>query len=484
MSAFSEYLDNHMEEHSISSAELAKDTGIDRTTIHRYRKGKRIPADEETVVMIADSLRMRAQEKSELMEKYDRVVLGENTVNGYKYVKDMLHMFAESEKQSDTVSYRWNCSIDNNLNKPVMPLGSENEIVSHIHAVFDDAREKGREVSIIMQPTYNSVMNLIAHMFEHGYMKVNHIICIEQNHSKSYMNLEAFRQILPLSFQNRNYNAMYYYDVLHGHINETSLMPNVVITDECAVLFDYEMQHGMRISNDVYIDVMKQEFKKLRNKATPFVCAEYDQIDVMHSYNLISVAGDFVTLFNQPCMAVGISSDIYEKFLYPFPEKSEFIKLMCDRLGDWQGNAYNTGNSGAIIPGKAYSLVQGIRDFMETGRVNEFPAGFYAPLDMEARRNVLSRMIALAKKGYINYYFLTTEIEMPDTLYFYIDTKEKNLLIHKVYEDRINRVFVQEVGIFHAFMSFFEYLEKKKMLCCGEDIIKVMEDIEREYSEN
>ena len=64
------------------------------------------------------------------MEKYDRVVLGENTVNGYKYVKDMLHMFAESEKQSDTVIYRWNCSIDNNLNKPVMPLGSENEIVS------------------------------------------------------------------------------------------------------------------------------------------------------------------------------------------------------------------------------------------------------------------------------------------------------------------------------------------------------------------
>ena len=140
MSAFSEYLDNHMEEHSISSAELAKDTGIDRTTIHRYRKGKRIPADEETVITIADSLRMRAQEKSELMEKYDRVVLGENTVNGYKYVKDMLHMFAESEKQSDTVLYRWNCSIDNNLNKPVMPLGSENEILSRIHAVFDDAQ--------------------------------------------------------------------------------------------------------------------------------------------------------------------------------------------------------------------------------------------------------------------------------------------------------------------------------------------------------
>ena len=77
MSKFSDFLDNYMEEHDISSADLARDMGSDRTTIHRYRKGKRVPADENVVSNMADVLRMSAGEKKILLEKYDCLVFGE-----------------------------------------------------------------------------------------------------------------------------------------------------------------------------------------------------------------------------------------------------------------------------------------------------------------------------------------------------------------------------------------------------------------------
>lgn len=161
MSVFSEYLDNYMDEYSISSSELAKNMDIDRTTIHRYRKGKRIPADEETVILIAESLRMRTHEKALLMEKYDRVVMGDDMVNGYKYVKEMLYMFAEAEHETDTVMYNWNCGVNNDYNTPVTHLNSENGILSHVYALFDNAKEQGSAVSIIMQPSFSSVMSMI-----------------------------------------------------------------------------------------------------------------------------------------------------------------------------------------------------------------------------------------------------------------------------------------------------------------------------------
>lgn len=310
-------------------------------------------------------------------------------------------------------------------------------------------------------------------------MKITHVMCIEQNNSRSYINLELFRQIFPICFQNKNYKALYYYDDLRGHINEMSIMPNLLLTEKCAVVFDYEMKHGMMINDKVYIDVLAQEFERMKRKTTPFVCFDHDQMDVMTSYSMIADSNVNITLFNQPCMGAGISSDIYERFLYPFPDKDEFIKLMCDNWRDWKGNEYIKTNERTM---GAYSAQQGVRYFMETGRVTEFPSGYYMPLDMEARRNVLKRIIGLVRKGVIQYKFLTSDIDIPETLYFYISVDEKILFIHKVYEDRICRVYVQESGIIHAFMSFFEYIEKKNMLCEGRDVLEYLKDIYKEYS--
>lgn len=485
MSGFSEYLDEYMEEHSISSSELSKDINIDRTTIHRYRKGKRIPVDEETVNLIADSLRMRVHERNTLMERYDREVLGESIVNGYRYVKEMLHAFSMNEKKNDSVAYIWRCEINEAVDSPVIRLNSENEIVSYIHAVFDKAKKNESEVSIIMQPVYSSVMRMIGNVFENCNVRINHIMCIEQNYSRSYKNLEMFRQILPMCFQNNNYNALYYYDALHGHINDMSIMPNIIITDECVVTFDYEMKHGMMIRGAVYRDVMLQQFKKIISKATPFVCAENDQIEVADGYNVVSEARNpfnLVGVFYQTCMGACVSSDIYGEYLYPFQEKNEFIRLMNMRMGDWDSDGYHEGTlffKGGVC---VLSDPQGIRSFMESGRVDEFPAGYYREFDMNTRKIVLSRLIRLVKKGYVTCRFIMEDIDIPKQLFFYIDTDEKDIIIQKVNEGGTRKVIVKEPGIFQAFMNFVEYLEKKNKLCEGEDAIRVLEEIEREYA--
>lgn len=125
---------------------------------------------------------------------------------------------------------------------------------------------------------------------------------------------------------------------------------------------------------------------------------------------------------------------------------------------------------------------QGIRSFMESGRVDEFPAGYYREFDMNTRKIVLSRLIRLVKKGYVTCRFIMEDIDIPKQLFFYIDTDEKDIIIQKVNEGGTRKAIVKEVGIFQAFMSFVEYLEKKNKLCEGEEAIRMLEEIEREYA--
>ena len=125
---------------------------------------------------------------------------------------------------------------------------------------------------------------------------------------------------------------------------------------------------------------------------------------------------------------------------------------------------------------------QGIRSFMENGRVDEFPAGFYREFDMNTRKIVLARLIRLAKKEYVRCRFVMEDIDIPKQLFFYIDRDKKEMIIQRVNEIGTRKAIVREAGIFQAFMSFVEYLEKKNKLCEGKEAIRVLEEIESEYA--
>ena len=482
MSEFAEYLDYYMEENGISAAELSRETGIERTLVYRYRKGNRTPIDEQTVLRIMKGLRMNETEKRSLMEKYDCLNIGEYEVNSYKYVKKLLKRLKMTGKTSVSGRLHWNISLKDCFQESYFFAHSQDEIISCISAVFAEAKEQEAELMLVMQPFYEPIQKLIPQMFRNSGVRIEQIICLEQRLSKNYKNLEIFQWVLPLCFEPMNYSVQYYYDFLANHINDMSWLPNTIIAGEYVIQFDYEMDKGVFIKDAKYVDVMKQQFIKMKEKTSSFLSGSEDRMGVMDIYDAYGMLDrpNFTCMFEQPCFGLGISSDIYEEFLYPFPDKADFIKRMARFNGDWEDMKLILSPSWAGSF-RSFCKVETIRQFMETGRVNEFPSAFYKPLSMDVRKKVLLRTIQAVRSDVIAIYALPEEIEIPSHLFFYWSGTDKAMSVKCMTENGMFQISVQEPGIYQAFQGFFEYLEKKNMLSGKEEVLQEMEKIRKEY---
>lgn len=483
MSDFSEYLNSYMEENSINSAQLSRETDIERTVIYKWRKGNRVPANEEIVMHIADALRMTVVEKQTLIDKYERLSMGELVVNSYHYIKNLLSKLKNTNIKSNSMTLKWDMSLKSELELNIVHLNSKEEIVSCITNLFRliiEKEDKIKTLRLMMQPRYETIQERIQSFFRGSSIRIEQIVCLEQSYQKSYKNLQIFQWVLPLCFEQLNYEVLYYYDFLSHHINTMSWMPNILIIGDHVVQFDYEMEQGIAVKDAQYTETMIAEFDRIKKKALPFLTSGDNQMGAMDIYSEIGAELPS-TIFEQPCLGVGISTEIYEEFLYPFPEKEEFMKAMALQNGDWEGDTFLPPKQKSQMEIKSYCSKRGIREFMETGRVNEFPNGFYRPLDMDTRKKVLRRIIYLIREGGISYYFLPDEIELPSHIYFYLDGVNKQITLNRIHEDSVSRVCVKEPSIYKAFQCFFEYLEKKGMLSGREEVLRELEEVRKEY---
>lgn len=482
MSEFSEYLDGYMEEKLMNSAELSRETDIERTLIYRYRKGSRVPSDEGIVMRMADALRMNVSEKNVLMEKYDRITMGELTVNSYQYVRNLLRKLKNTNKDAISEQNSWQMLRTNRSSQQIIQIQTKEEIVSCISNLFADAvKQEVATVYLMMQPVYEDIQKLILSFFRNTNIRIEQIVCLEQSLPQSYKNLEIIRQVIPLCFEQIRYEVMYYYDFLTYHINTMSWMPNVLLVGDSVIQFDYNMEQGIVVKDDVYRKSMMEEFLRIKWESQPFLVQGTDMTNAMKFYEGVRVMQNGGTLFRQPCFGLCISTDIYEKFLVQLPQRDELIKGMALINGDWNGMTFIPPadfKKGAI---KSYCQESGIRAFMESGRVHEFPPDFYEPLDYDARKRILERMIWLLETEFMDCYFLPEEIEIPESIHFYWSEEKKRLSLNQVGLGSISQVLVEEQGIYRAFQCFFEYLEKKGKLISREEMLERLDKIRREY---
>ena len=174
-----------------------------------------------------------------------------------------------------------------------------------------------------------------------------------------------------------------------------------------------------------------------------------------------------------------MSSDIYEEFLYPKPVKDEFIKAMAASHGDWDGMIHKEQGRNAGLKSCNYFQMGGLRDFMESGIVHEFPPGFYQPLPPEVRKTMLQRIFVLIQEGNIIYRILTEKMEIPGNIYFYLGSSQ--MFFNLVTESGFKQIWVEEKGICSVFQQCMDYMEKKGLLLSPEDSLKMLEKFAKEY---
>lgn len=489
MSGFSKYLKSYLEEREITAAELAQEMQMDRSTVFRYTTGTRAPSDIDIVRKMANALQMQNSDKIRLLEEYDRATLGEKTVNSYQYVRKLLGNLKNVTEKVCLDVGKWKQAAALLGTEGNICLESRKEIEMCAAALFEAAKQENKEVYLLVQPVYREIQEQVQRVFQGSSVKVEQIICLDQDFWKSHENLDVLGLVLPLGFADIVYEARYYYDAISSHFNEMCWMPNVILTESQALLFDYKMLRGVFFQEENIISVFRKQYGEMREQ-TQRMMVKLDGVDEALKFYVEIEEKVFdeenpmmlETLGFQPCVGSCICSNIYEECVYPFPGKDAFIQAMAGDRGDWEGLKRVCEQTGREIQTTSYFQMEGLREFMETGIVREFPAGLYRPLPMEKRKLVLGRIFRQIEEGNSVYRILSANIEIPANIFFYLgDEKIFFMRVMPITEKGFAQVQVLEKGIYSAFRRFVEYLEQRKLLCSSEESLEMLREFAKEY---
>lgn len=487
---FSKHLKQYLKEHEITVAELAAEVGMDRVNVYRYIEGRRFPEDIEIVEKMLGALRMRNAERQVILEQYERVKLGNQIVDSHKYVENLMHDLMDISKKKWPDIQTWSQFVHMPLENQIHCLGSRKEIEMCAAALFEAVAqnaEEGDEVYLLMQPTYKVLQELLISSFRDTIVKLEQIICLEQNPQKNYRNLKAFRQLLPTCFANMDYHVRYYYSMLTEHINEMSWMPNMILTELGVLQFDYAMENGVFVGNKAYVNSVKKQYTAFQKSSVPFLiktegldCTQQLYSSMLEDFKSPIGRDDKTvnTLFVQPCLGMCVSSDMYENYLYPSPIKEMFTMGMAATRGDWHGIEHL--HSGQNLPLKTvnYFQLKGLNDFMETGRIREFPSAFYSPLSEQDRKMCVKRMFKLLEEGAMKYRIVSDSVKMPQNMCFYLGGEL--MFVNLIENDSFIQIQIEERGICQVFRQHLEYLESKELLLDEENSMNAL----KKYSQN
>ena len=458
---FSEYLNNYLIENNLSSAQAAKKIGIDRTIFYRYTTGKRTPQSEEQVEEIANRLYMSAEEKKELIEKYDRAVLGDEIVSSFHYVNRLMKTLSNADTFNCQKSFSF---LEGSGNKyrgvpeKSSYIASPQAIVECANLIFQGEKvsDKQSGIKMIMQPTYNTIENMLTPLFSELETKIEQIICLEKTIEKSYVNLDIIENLLTPAFCLNNFRVYYHYDILKSHLSTASLLPNMILSDNCALLFDYEMQNGYITQDKEMIIYLKKQFDLLKSKCSSFI--ENDSYaNIVQENSMVIEAARIETLFNQPCIVPCLGRKLLDKYIVNFPMKKQLIDTLIATHGDWDGMKHLPPESYAAC----YCTEEGILEIFKTGRIAEFPEKFYLPFTKEGKIAILDRMLYLHKNNLHNYVIFKSGANLPDTIQIYCNPKHHTVTLRYTSDDHLMQINIAEISLYNSIMHYLEYINKK-----------------------
>ena len=482
MNTFSELLFNYIKKSGFTNIHFAKICGIDRTLMQKYISGKRLPKQEQTRKTLYEKLHLSPDERFIMEEAYQREALGPGVFEQQKSIQNILENFSEITSEKKPVEKTaFHVEIHAGHLKNIVPLYTRDDILAYLWGILAYTLEQEScEVFMILQPDYDSLDGILMNLSRKENVCVHHLVCIDRQmkEQEGTYNLRILQKIIALMCGRAKYDVRFYYSDISNHINSTSLMPNLILTGEFVIQFDYEMSHGI-VFHDMGLRRFYQKvYDTLQKKTSSFLKKHESIVDTVQYYKEQHPCDCSLQL--QPCFAYALSDKILLKIVEPsMLGHQKVIEDLCAMLEQWGAQAFSMG-----IPANRHFFVKdGIDDFMRTGRIKEFPSEFYRPLTFPWRLHMLKMFCKQLKSGLIEGYLLNEEkfktdghlviqLSGRDAVHFISCREDGSQIVMRLFED----------GIVNAFVNFMDNLKGSSYVKSREETIRFVEEKIEEYS--
>lgn len=401
-------------------------------------------------------MQLSPAEGKELEEAYQITLSG---FDNYFRRKHVLNFFSEFDLPATSLPV-FNYDTGELDDKESSFLDSSAEVkqaLFHIISVEMSKKENGY-IRLLIQPEDSFLLNLISAEYPSDKdIHIEHIICLNNNPDtiqiqKNY-NLNCLKHILPLYGSCRNYECFYYYDDISSKTGKFSLFPYMVITSRYVCLLNSSLNRGIVMFSDEAHRMFSEiftEYLQLSTLLLNHIDSAVDQLDYVE--NLIRRSGTGYSFQMTPCFTPFITPANIEKYtIRNIPFREQFIKCFCKytkEVAAW----YEQENVFCLFS------YDGVRRFLKSGKIDEYPADICLPFDMPDRINLIKKLICSCKK--IHYRMLKKDIGKPaHGLYLFVTRQDGYLMFTSPYNGHPVYLNIEEPGLLFTFFDFCENLD-------------------------
>lgn len=475
MSMFSQKLSQLIASRKVTAYQLEKKGRLSRSTITKYTSAKSKPPDKDTLEELIHMLALGTDEANELRKCFEITTVGEsvyfrrsNVASFLKSMNNYIAVYPEFHRHGSV-----------HLNKPIECIQGTVGVSNVLESIlFMELNQESPHVCIIAQPVNNSdlMSYLKAIASTQPNLGIEHIICIDNNsiNDDNAYNINILKEIMPLIISGISYTPYYYYDDVHSHINSFTTFPNIIITSRHVLMASHEMDRGIVSDFEDFRILHHNIFNEWKESCDTYIKSLEQVPEMITYYNKIAegngtVIPDF-SVMPDPCLFPFLDEQMIAKYINKeLPDVNAVIMLMTSRLKKYNMDMKQKAEI-------SFCTKDGVRQFMNTGRITEFPSIYYAPLDIKDRKTVIKRLIAAMRKGTYKLNILNGSFNMQN-ISFACYNEYRMIYCYNHPSKGLLSFGLQERNTVHSIYDYFSVFEKQHMLLSDKETEQFIENI-------
>lgn len=440
MSAFSECCRQLLLESGSNVYQIAKQSGLDRTSIQRMITGKRMPSIQ-FVEKFCSHLRITPIERTELLELYKIEKIGKELYQNRLYIKTMIESMRPEQSYNAILTLESARKMEDiSLNQDIF-TDSQNETANLLeYILFKELRSRDfTRIRTNLPVTYKTFFNLlqrIRNTLDRSF-RLQHLFILNKAPSllsKANYNLEVLHEVLPFVSEFPDmYFPRYIYSKSTPGDDYYYIYPYYLITTNYVFCISSDLKKAALYPSGSVVAHYQTEFDRLYATSSPLTYYQRTSKDHLE-YVIETIANS------------GSPSHISSRNFY-LPASSR-QRLMADQ------------------PFKHFFSMEGLKRYC-SGNASEI---------IKKRILVMNYLTKCKNEEILGYVFKDT-FDFPENLTLLLyDTLKLILLFSPASKDFSITITIEESSVCKSFLDFFDSMEESDLVFSNEETLKLLAD--------
>ncbi len=390
MSAFGVKLRLYIDKSGESIYQLAKRSGVERTSIHKAMSGSRI-LNQAGFDRLIELLKLTPAEKQDLISSYEIAKQGEDVYHRRCKMAAMLNGLAalpSREFNSPVAGFKVNMgsqSFDR-----IELIKGKYEIYNLMRtAVLEEISDQNTPTvctNIRFSDQFMADTTSLIYMSTGGKLTIKHILRFARysDSASGNYNMDRLSEVLPMVlYVGCGYKPYYFYGDYDSANDVTLLAPYYIITCKRIIAVSADYQKAIALSDPEIVRICQESFDMAIKRCHPlinYLSGPMEAMNYLKEYE--SALNQPVYKFEAiPCFALFLSPQLIKKKIRPdVPNSGELARLMSVRCEAMRASA----NMNIMFFSEF-----GLNHFTDTGTLFDIPSDIAFPFTAEERLKLL-----------------------------------------------------------------------------------------------